>query len=181
MMTGKMPPKAQVSTETVTLSQEASGVRFRDALSSVSRCMRTLGDQFLELMARFYTSPVIVQIKNDAGIPEPTPMLGAYLTDKFIVEAKAGSRQPSGPSARLTTLLNLKSAGVPMSLDTVFALLEELGSIPSASAAMRLIEAQKADPTQAWKILGLAPPPGSKPNQSKKPGSKRSKKSASAG
>ncbi|HEY8311320.1 MAG TPA: hypothetical protein VIG47_12225, partial [Gemmatimonadaceae bacterium] len=64
IMMGKMPPKAQVSTETVTLGQEASGVRFRDALASLSRCMRTLGEHFLEIMARFYTSPVIVQVKN---------------------------------------------------------------------------------------------------------------------
>jgi len=180
MALGKVPPKTQVSTETTTLHQEASGVRFRDSLSSISRCMRTLGAHFLELMARYYTSPVIVQIKNDAGIEEPTPMLGAYLTDPFIVEAKAGSRQPSGPSARLNTLMNLKNAGVPMSLNTVFGLLEELGSIPSATSEMRQIELLMKDPSQRWKLLGL-PPPGGKPNQqSKKPGSKRARKAGGA-
>lgn len=177
MMTGKMPPKAQISTETMTLGQEASGVRFRDALADISRCMQTLGEQFLELAARFYTSPIIVQIKNDAGITEPTPMLGSYLTDKFVVEAKAGSRQPAGPSARLTTLLNIKNAGVPMPLGTVYDLLEEVGSITSSTATQREIETLMRDPSQRWKLLGL-PQPGQQ--QPKKPGSKRSKKSAAA-
>ena len=175
MMTGKMPPKAQISTETMTLGQEASGVRFRDALSDVSRCMKTLGEQFLELVSRFYTSPVIVQIKNDAGVEEPTPMMGAYLTDPFVVEAKAGSRQPAGPSARLNTLLNLKNAGVPMPLETVYDLLEELGAISSSTATIRQIELLKKDPTQTWKLLGIGAP-----QQPKKPGSKRQKKTNAA-
>jgi hypothetical protein len=174
IMLGKMPPKQQVSTETTTLAQEASGVRFRDALASLSRCMKTLGEQYLELMARFYTSPVIVQIKNDAGVPEPTPMLGAYLTDPFIVEAKAGSRQPSGPSARLQTLLNLKNANVPIDLETIYDLLEELGSITSATGLMRRVELLMKDPAQRWKLAGLPQPGGAQ--KPKKPGSKRSKK-----
>jgi hypothetical protein len=183
VMTGKMPPRMQVSTETMTLNQEASGVRFRDSLSFVSRGMKTLGGQFLEFMARFYTSPVIVQIKNNAGVPEPVPMLGAYLTDPFIVEAKAGSRQPSGPTARLTTLLNLKNAGVPVATEMVYELLEQVGSIPSATQAIRQIEQLimdvKRDPSQGWKVLGL-PMPGQKPNQAKKPGSRQSKKQGAA-
>ena len=175
VMTGKMPPRQQISTETATLNQEASGVRFRDALGSLSRAMRGLGSDFLEFMARFYTAPVVVQIKNDAGVSEPTPMLGAYLTDKFIVEAKAGSRQPSGPTARLNTLLNLTNAGVPVDLETIYGLLEELGSIPSATAALRRIEKLKADPSQQWKLLGVQPP-----QQPKKTGSKRQRKSGAA-
>lgn len=185
MVTGKMPPRMQVSTETMTMNQEASGVRFRDSLAFVSRGMKTLGGQFLEFMARFYTSPVIVQIKNNAGVPEPVPMLGAYLTDPYIVEAKAGSRQPSGPSARLTTLLNLKNAGVPVATEMVYDLLEQVGSIPSSTQAIRQIEGLIADaqrdPRQGWKVLGLPPPPGQgKPNQSKKPGSRNSKKQGAA-
>jgi hypothetical protein len=176
IMMGKMPPKSQVSTETVTLGQEASGVRFRDSLAQVSRAMRTLGEQFVELMARFYTSPVMVQVKNDAGIQEATPMLGAYLTDTFTVEARAGSRQPSGPTARLNTLMSMKNSGVPMDLETVYGILEELGSIPSATAVLRRVEQLMKDPTQRWKLLGM-PPPGQPNQQSKKPGSKRSKKS----
>lgn len=175
VMTGKMPPRQQISTETATMHQEASGVRFRDSLANVSRAMRTLGEHFLEFMARFYTSPVIVQIKNDAGVTEPIPMLGSYLTDPFIVEAKAGSRQPSGPSARLNTLLSLTNAGVPVSLETIYGLLEELGSITSASGALRQVDKLMHDPKQKWKLLGLAPP-----QQAKKPNSKRAKKGGAA-
>lgn len=178
MTLGKVPPRMQVSTETATLHQEASGVRFRDSLANVSRAMRTLGSHFLEFMARFYTSPVIVQIKNDAGIPEPVPMLGTYLTDPFIVEAKAGSRQPSGPSARLNTLLNMKNVGVPVTLDTIYELLEELGSIPSASAAMRQVETMMKDPNQKWRVLGL--PQTDAKQQPKKATSRRGKKSGGA-
>jgi hypothetical protein len=178
MMTGKMPPKMQVSTETMTLGQEASGVRFRDALADLSSCMRTLGEHFLEFMARFYTSPVIVQIKNDAGVEEPVPMLGAYLTDPFVVEAKAGSRQPSGPSARLRTLLDMKNSQIPMPLEVVYNLLEEIGAIPSATAIMREVETLKKDPSQTWKLLGIPMPGQQKPQQSKKPGSKRANKQA---
>lgn len=184
MQTGRMPPKTQISTETATLQQEASGVRSKDAQASVSQAMRTLGTHFLEFMARFYTSPVIVQLKNDAGVPEPIPMLGAYLTDPFIVEAKAGSRQPSGPSQRLTTLMQLKGAGIPVATETVYDVLEELGSIPSASGAMRTIEQLmkevKRDPSSSWKILGLPPPPGQK-QQPKAGSSKRSKKANAVG
>ncbi len=175
IMTGKMPPRMQISTETATMHQEASGVRFRDAHANLSRAMRTLGKHFLEFMARFYTAPVLVQIKNDQGIPEPVPMLAAYLTDKFSVEAKAGSRQPSGPTARLQTLLNLTQAGVPVDLDTILGLLEELGSITSATGTMRRIEAYKNDPAQQWKLLGLGTQ-----QQAKKPGSKRQRKSKAA-
>ena len=178
VMLGKMPPKAQISTETMTMGQEASGVRFRDALASLSQCMRTLGAQFLELMARYYTAPVMVQIKNNAGVPEQTPMLGAYLTDPFIVEAKAGSRQPSGPTARLNTIMQLKNANIPFALQQVYELLEEIGAIPSASSAMREVETLKMQgPAAAWKLIGIAPPgqPG------KKPGSRRDKKQKKAG
>jgi hypothetical protein len=156
----------------MTMAQEASGVRFRDSLSSLSMAIKIVGEQFLEFMARFYTSPVVVQIKNEAGVEEPVPMLGAYLTEPMIVEAKAGSRQPSGPSARLNTLLSLKNAGVPLDIETVYQILEELGSIPSASAALRRIEELMKDPRQKWKLL-TAPNGG---NQPKKPGSKASRK-----
>jgi hypothetical protein len=179
VMLGKMPPKQQISTETMTMGQEASGVRFRDSLASLSQCMRTLGAQFLELMARFYTSPVMVQVKNNAGVPTATPMLGAYLTEPMVVEAKAGSRQPSTPTARLTSMLNLKQAGIPFSLQTIFDVCEEIGVIPSADAAMREVEQIKAmGPNEAWRVVGL-PQPGAPGKDSKKPGSRRSKKSGS--
>jgi hypothetical protein len=101
-------------------------------------------------------------------------MLGAYLTDPFVVEAKAGSRQPSGPTARLNTILNLKNAGVPFPLEAVYGLLEELGAITSSTGTMRQVETLKADPSRQWQILGIQPP-GQQP---KKPNSKRGKRSA---
>jgi hypothetical protein len=103
-------------------------------------------------------------------------MLGAYLTDPFVVEAKAGSRQPAGPSARLNTLMNLKNAGVPMPLETVYELLEELGAVNSATATMRQIDTLMKDPARRWQLLGV-PSPGQQP---KKPGSKRSKQQGAA-
>lgn len=184
MMTGKIPPKTQISTETATLHQEASGVRGQDAQDNVGACMHGLGEDFLEFMARFFTTPVIVQVKNDAGVPEPTPMLGAYLTDPFIVEAKAGSRQPKGPSQRLTTLLQMKQAGIPVLTETVYDVLEEVGAIPSATQAIREIEKAmlelRTNPGAAWKILGLPPPPGQNQGKAKKTGGKAPSKSKGA-
>lgn len=165
---GKTAPRQQISTETNTANQEAAGVGARDALSSISIAMQTLGEQFLEFMARFYTSPVVVQLKNNAGVPEPVPMLGAYLTDPFIVEAKAGSRQPSGPTARLTTIMNMIQAHIPVPLQTVYDLFEEIGSIPSSTGMLREVERLMRDPANKWQLLGLPPPPG---QQGKKPGS----------
>jgi hypothetical protein len=153
-------------------------VRFRDALACLSRALQGIGEDFLEFVGRFYTSPVIVQIKNDAGITEPVPMVGTYLTDPLIVEAKAGSRQPSGPNARLQTLVSLKSAGVPLPLTTVFRILEELGTIPSASGTMRELEEMLRVPGQQWKVLGF---PGQPQQQAKKPGSRRQKKKSGVG
>lgn len=175
MVTGKIPPRMQISTETMTMNQEASGVRFRDSLANLARAMRTLGEQFLEFMARYYTSPVIVQIKNEAGITEPVPMLASYLTDPFIVEAKAGSRQPSGPTARLQTLLNLANAGIPTPLSVILGIMEELGTITSATGTLREIEKLRADPRQQWQLVGFKPP-----QPPKKPKSRSSKKSANA-
>jgi hypothetical protein len=182
IMTGKVPPKTQISTETATIHQEASGVRFRDSLADVSRAMRTLGEQYLEFMARFQTAPLMVQIKNDAGVMEPVALVGSSLTDPLIVEAKAGSRQASGPTQRLTTILQLKAVGVPFPTEMIYGVMEELGAIPSASAATRQVEKLmqeiRQNPTAAWKLQGL-PQPG-KPQQAKKPGSKASKKGAAA-
>jgi hypothetical protein len=181
IMTGKVPPKTQISTETATIHQEASGVRFRDSLADVSRAMRTLGEHFLEFTARFQTAPIMVQVKNDAGVTEPTPLVGSDLTDTYMVEAKAGSRQASGPTQRLTTLMQMKSAGVPIDLETIYQLLEELGSVPSASAALRRIRKLYNDPVNKWELL-LPPPPQAKAGgqQAKKAGSKASKKGAAA-
>ena len=172
MLLGKAPPKMQVSTETETMRQEASGVRPQDAQANVAECMRGLGEDFLEFMARFYTTPVIVQVKNNAGVFEPTPMLGAYLTDPFITEARAGSRQPKGPTQQLTTLLQMKQAGIPVLVETVYDRLEEVGAIPSATQAMRDIEKvmMKIDPTGRWKVLGLPPPPGQNQGKAKSKG-----------
>lgn len=181
---GKMPPKAQISTETATMHQEASGVRPRDNLASLSRGMRTLGAQYLEFLARFQTAPMMVQVKNDAGVFEPMPLVGSDLTDKMGVEAKAGSKQASGPTQRLTTLMQMKAAGVPVPTELIYQTMEELGSVASASSIIRTIEKLmmeiKRDPSAAWKLLGLPPPGGAPGNKGKgqttKPGSKNNRK-----
>lgn len=174
IMLGKMSPKTQVSTETMTMHQEASGVRFRDANSNIARAMKTLGEHYLCFAARFVKEPIMLELKDSVGIPQEIPFVGTYLTDNLLVEAKAGSQQPSSPTQRLQTILNLKNAGVPFDVDTIYEILEEIGTIPSATATVRRIEKLMADESQKWKLVGLPPPPGSKPN--KTAGSKNSRK-----
>jgi len=176
---GKMNPKGQQSTETVSMQQEAAGVRFKDALHNIDRAMVTLGSQFKELVSRFYTTPVLVQLKNDAGVNEAIPLLGSHLSMPLRVESKPGSMMPNSPTARLSTLLNLTATGKPIvDLPEVWALLQEIGVINSASGIERRIKKEMANPADSWMVFGL-PAPGGPPQR--KPGSKRSRKKKPAG
>lgn len=174
MATGKLPAKAQVSTETISMQQDAAGVRFRAALHDVQQALVILGQQFLEFMATFYTSPVLIQLKTDAGVIEATPLLGSHLTAPLRVEAKAGSMMPNSPSARLNAMLALLGSGKPLvDLPTVWALLQEVGAIDSASGLQRRIEKEIANPATRWLVPGFMVPGAPTP---KKPNSRRSKK-----
>jgi len=171
---GKSGPKAQLSTDTAMMQQEASGVKFRDAQHSVKGAMQRLGQQFQELVERFYTEPVLVEIKNAMGQKEGIPLLGSHLTETFKVEAKPGSMTSSSPTARLNTMMNLLSSGQPLiDLPAIWALLAEVGLIDSAQAIEQRIAKERKDPNLMWMVPGAQPAP----QKAKKPNSKRSKAS----
>ena len=165
--------KGQQSSETVSMYQEAAGVRFNDSLHRIEQASVVLGEQFLELMSRFYTTPRIVQIKNDAAqIPEPIPFIGAMFVAPLKVEAKPGSSRT--PTQRMNSLLGLLNSGKPLvDLPEVWKQLQELGLIDSATAMERRIVKNLQSPATSWLVSGVVP--GMQPNNStpKKAGSKR--------
>jgi hypothetical protein len=176
---GKTPPKAQQSTDTAQMMQEASGVRFRDAQRSLKTAMVKLGQQFQELVTRYYNEPVIVQIKNDMGDNEAAPLLGSHLTETFKIEAKPGSMMSATPSARLSTMLNLLNSGQPLvDLPEIWQLLASVGLIDSATSIERRIAKERKDPNSMWLVPGATPKP---PQQSKKPNGKRAKNASTQG
>jgi hypothetical protein len=178
---GKIPPKAQQSTDTAMMMQEASGVRFRDAQHSLKSGMQRLGQQFQELVERFYTEPILVEIKNELGQKEAIPLIGSHLSETYRVEAKPGSMASTSPTARLNTIMNLIGSGQPIvDLPMVWALLAEVGFIDSATAVERRIAKERADPRTMWLVPGAAPAPP-KGGKTKKPNSKRAKASPMTG
>jgi hypothetical protein len=165
--------KGQQSSETVSMYQEAAGVRFNDALHGIEQASVRLGEQFLELMTRFYTTPRIVQIKNEqAQIQEPIPYIGSMFVAPMKVEAKPGSSRT--PTQKLNSLLNLMNTGKPIvDLPEIWEQLQEMGLIRSSTAMQRRIVSNLRDPSKSWLVTGQLP--GGAPNAStpKKGGSKR--------
>lgn len=155
--------KGQQSSETVSMYQEAAGVRFNDALHRIEQAMVKLGQQFLELMTRFYTTPHMVQLKNDAGVVDSIPLLGSYFTSPLRVEAKPGSSRT--PTQKLNGLLNLLNTGKPLiDMPEVWRQLAEAGLIDSATAMEKRIFENIKDPSKNWLITGQVP--GMQGNQS---------------
>ena len=170
---GQAKFKGQQSSETVSMYQEAAGVRFNDSLHRIEDACSELGTQFLELMTRFYTTPRLVQIKTDAQIPEPIPYMGSQFVVPMKVEAKPGSSRT--PTQRFNILLNLLNSGKPLTdMPEVWKQLQEMGLIDSATALERRITKNLGNPATQWLVSGQLPgqaPPktpkktGSKSNQ----------------
>jgi hypothetical protein len=164
--------KGQQSSETVSMYQEAAGVRFNDALHRIEGAMVTLGTQFLELMTRFYTTPHLVQLKNDAGVMEAVPLLGSHFTAPLKVEAKPGSNRTS--TQKFNSLMNLLGSGKALiDLPEVWRQLQEMGLIASATALERRMWDNLKDPSRNWLITGQIPGQAAAGSTPKKPGSKR--------
>lgn len=165
--------KGQQSAETVSMYQEAAGVRFNDSQHRIEEAMTKLGEQFLELVTRYYTTPHLIQLKNDAGVMEGIPLLGSYFSAPLRVEAKPGSTRT--PSQKFNLLLGLLNSGkMLITMPDVWKQLQELSLIDSASATERRIMEAMKDPSKLWMVTGQ--PPGQDPNKGstpKKPNSKR--------
>jgi hypothetical protein len=171
---GKVPPKAQLSTDTSLMNQEASSVSFRDAQRSLKAGMQRLGQQFQEFVERFYTEPQIVEIKNAYGHKEMVPLLGSHLSETYRVDAKPGSMMSATPTARLNTMLNLLGSGQPIvDLPEIWKLLAAVGAIESAPELERRISKERKDPNLMWLVPGAMPKP--QKGSAKKPNSKRAK------
>ena len=165
--------KGQQSSETVSMYQEAAGVRFNDSLHRIEDASVTIGEQFLELMSRFYTTPRIVQIKNEAAqVPEPIPFIGAMFVAPLKVEAKPGSSRT--PTQRFNMLLNMLNSGkLLVDLPEVWKQEQDMGLIDSATAMERRISKNMGNPSTAWLVTGQIPGAGPNASTPKKGGSKR--------
>ena len=153
--TGQAKFKGQQSAETVSMYQDTAAVSFRDALASIQRADVKLGKQYLQLMARFATTPQLITVKNSAGVDEEIPFLGTHLIAPLKVEAKPGTSMPNSPAARMNMALNMVQSGQPLvDLPELWSLMEQVGYIDSASALERRIEKEMGDPKQAWKVPG---------------------------
>jgi hypothetical protein len=178
---GKVPPKAQQSTDTNLQQQEAGSVDARDAQRSIKHAMLKLGQQFQEFVERFYTEPQLFEIKNEMGQKEAIPLLGSHLTEQYHVDAKPGSMLSSTPTARLNTAMNLIATGMPLTdLIEIWQLQEEVGLIKSAKELEARITRERKDPNTMWLVPGAMPKPGGG-KQAKKPNSKRSRSGSTQG
>jgi hypothetical protein len=176
---GKQPQRAQASTETTMMNQEASSVLTRDAQHSVKDAIQRLGQQYQMLVERYYTEPILVEFKNELGQKESLPLLGSHLTDTFRVEAKPGSMTNASPSARLQTVLGLMGSGQPIvDLPMVWGLLAEIGFIDSARSLEDRIAKERKDPNLQWLVPGATPAP---PKPGKKSNGKRAKSAQASG
>lgn len=176
---GQAKFKGQQSAETVSMYQEAAGVRFNDALHGIERAMVTLGGQFLKMMVRNYTTTRIVQIKVAQDIPQAIPYLGSYFVVPLKIEAKPGSSRT--PTARFNMIMNLLNSGKPLvDMVEVWEALQELNVVSSASALEQRIKKFLSDPSTQWLVTGMLP--GMMPSKStpKKTGSKRAAKAPMA-
>jgi hypothetical protein len=166
--------KGQQSSETVSMYQEAAGVRFNDSLHRIEAAMVILGTQFLELMTRFYTTPHLVQLKNDAGVVESVPLLGSYFTAPLKVEAKPGSARTS--SQKYNLLLGLLNSGKPIiDIPEMWSQLQEMGLIASATQMERRIFDNLKNPSKNWLVTGVLPGMGPNNSTPSKSGGKRKK------
>lgn len=175
---GSSKGKAQQSTDSLTMQQEAAGVRFRAAMHNLELANQMLGWQFLQLMRRFFRTPQLVQIRNQNGSIESVSFMGTHFDQPLRVESKPGSAQPS-PTARLNMLLNLLDKPKPIvDLTEIWQALQEMGVIASASALERRIVNDITNPANNWRVA-MPPQPGQR-QQSKKPDSKRSRSGVAA-
>jgi hypothetical protein len=148
--------KGQQSSETVSMYQEAAGVRFNDSLHRIEDASVKIGEQFLELMTRFFTTPRLAQIKGAAGIPEPISFIGASFVAPMKVESKPGSSRT--PTQRLNSLLNLMNTGKPIvDMPEIWKQLGEMGLIDSPNAMERRISENLRNPSKSWLVTGVIP------------------------
>lgn len=147
--------KGQQAAETVSMYQEAAGVRFRQGIRNVEQAEVKLGRQYLGLVGQFYSDPIQIKIKDALGVDRHVIFRGSDLSQDMLMKAKAGSSLPSSPSARLNTMLSLVPQGLA-DLPEVWKMLQEIGAIESASAIEQRMTRYIANKNELWKAPGLA-------------------------
>ena len=170
--------KGQQAAETVSMYQEAAGVRFRQGIRNVEQAIVKLGRQFAGIVAQFYTEPRMVKIRHASGIDQPVSFVGTRLTASMQMVAKSGSMLPTSPSARLNMLMEMASTPF-VDIPEILRAMQEFGLIESATAMEARLERYVANPHERWKSPGLMAmfnPGPKKAAGRKKAGSRSSKR-----
>lgn len=153
--------KGQQAAETVSMYQEAAGVGFRPSLRLIEQAIIELGVQYKGIVGQFYTEQRFAHLKRQAGVEQNIPYIGVHLTADMRMQAKAGSMLPTSPSARLNYVMNLMSTPA-MDVPELLRNLEEVGIIDSASALMKRLTKERANPSLQWLVPGAQQQNGSK-------------------
>ena len=160
--------KGQQAAETVSMYQEAAGVRFRPAIRSVERALVKMGYQFVKNMGQFYGQPRLVRLEKAAGIERTISFIGTRLTGDLRLRVKAGSMLPSSPTARMTQMFNTLGLPFPtFDMPEFYAALEEFGLVQNGDQMIERLQKlaqQLGIPGEQWKwpmtwMKLMAPPP----------------------
>lgn len=146
--------KGQQAAETVSMYQEAAGVRFRQGIRNVEQAIVKLGYQFAGIVQQFYTTPRWVKIKDAQGQEIPFSFIGADFSAPFVMKAKAGSQLPTSPSARLNLYMGLLNTPL-IDMPEMWRQMQEVGMIESASQIESRMMSYMKDTSQLWKAPGL--------------------------
>lgn len=143
--------KGQMAAETVSMYQEAAGIRHRQGIRNVEAAECEIGMQYAANVAQFYTEPRLVRIKDEAGVERPIAFVGMDLAAPMRVSVKAGSQLPTSPSARLNLIMSLITSPVPaFDLPTFWKHLQEVGLIDSATELETKMRRYMQNPKDLW-------------------------------
>lgn len=151
--------KGQVSSETVSMYQEAAGLRFRKRIRNSEDGLSRIGMQFWSNICQFYTQPRLLRLRDAAGVDKSIRYIGAQMNAPMRMVAKAGAQLPTSPTARLNFLYSL--FGTPfVDFQEVLRALEEAGMIDSASGyekrTLKLIKDMEAAAAKGPEAMILA-------------------------
>lgn len=175
--------KGQQAAETVSMYQEAAGVRFRQGIRNVEHAIIELGFQFIGLVKQFYTQPRLLQIRNAVGDERTISFLGSDIGAPLFMKAKSGAMLPTSPSARLNLYMQMMNTPA-IDLPEIWRQMQESGMIDSATALQARMQryAKSMGLPDGWMAPGLmALVMGGQKKGSKKGNSGRSARSTTPG
>lgn len=164
--------KGQQAAETVSMYQEAAGIRFRQGQRNVEAAEVEIGIQYESNVKQFYTEPRLLRIKDKVGAEKPIAFVGMHLDAPMRLTVKPGSSLPSSPSARLNLVMQLATSPLPVyDMPALWKILQEVGLIDSASEIEQRVRKYMAGPQSEMvffpALMALLHPPQPKGGKNK--------------